>query len=409
MIEITCNDRLGKKVRVKCNSEDTVGDLKKLIAAQTGTRWDKIVLKKWYTVFKDNITLGDYEIHDGMNLELYYQEEPEVGGESGAERPMAEILIGAAASCSASLLTHPIEVAKIRIQLQGELQPPVKRKDRTKQPRLVYRNVPQAIYTVARYDGLLAIYRGLLPGLGYQLLANGLRLGIFQIIEDFGFTLDENLEPSIRLSAISGAVSGAVGAFAGSPLFLLKTHMQVYSATASIAVGYQHGFLTARSAFMHIYRTQGLWNGLWRATSSNILRISTGSALQMSTFIGLKTLLNTAVENRERYFFINTVLAAIMSGLISAPPIAMVDVLRARMYAQPSDSMGRGLYYRNIWDCIRKIKRTEGLRGLSKGAGGAFLYTLVTSSITLISWDELKSARRERRHSRDYYIDFGYQ
>ena len=26
-----------------------------------------------YTIFKDHITLGDYEIHDGMNLELYYQ------------------------------------------------------------------------------------------------------------------------------------------------------------------------------------------------------------------------------------------------------------------------------------------------------------------------------------------------
>ncbi|KAG9262857.1 ubiquitin-like protein 5 [Astyanax mexicanus] len=73
MIEVVCNDRLGKKVRVKCNSEDTIGDLKKLIAAQTGTRWDKIVLKKWYTIFKDHVTLGDYEIHDGMNLELYYQ------------------------------------------------------------------------------------------------------------------------------------------------------------------------------------------------------------------------------------------------------------------------------------------------------------------------------------------------
>jgi len=46
---------------------------KKLIAAQTGTRADKIVLKKWYTIFKDHIKLEDYEIHDGMNLELYYQ------------------------------------------------------------------------------------------------------------------------------------------------------------------------------------------------------------------------------------------------------------------------------------------------------------------------------------------------
>eukprot|EP00056_Hartaetosiga_gracilis_P022350 m.29748 g.29748 ORF g.29748 m.29748 type:complete len:74 (+) comp9597_c0_seq1:59-280(+) len=73
MIEVVCNDRLGKKVRVKCNEDDTIGDLKKLIAALTGTQSEKIVLKKWYNVFKDHITLQDYEIHDGMNLELYYQ------------------------------------------------------------------------------------------------------------------------------------------------------------------------------------------------------------------------------------------------------------------------------------------------------------------------------------------------
>lgn len=105
MLEITCNDRLGKKVRVKCNPDDTIGDLKKLIAAQTGTHWEKIVLKKWYTIYKDHIKLQDCilypncvrqtsdprlpnrssrimiflnrdisdEIHDGMNIELYYQ------------------------------------------------------------------------------------------------------------------------------------------------------------------------------------------------------------------------------------------------------------------------------------------------------------------------------------------------
>lgn len=61
MLEITCNDRLGKKVRVKCNPDDTIGDLKKLIAAQTGTKFDKIVLKKWYTIYKDNIRLSDCE------------------------------------------------------------------------------------------------------------------------------------------------------------------------------------------------------------------------------------------------------------------------------------------------------------------------------------------------------------
>ncbi|KAL1353658.1 ubiquitin-like protein 5 [Arachis ipaensis] len=64
MIEVVLNDRLGKKVRVKCNDDDTMGDLKKLVAAQTGTR-------EWYPIYKDHITLKDYEIHDGMG-QLYY-------------------------------------------------------------------------------------------------------------------------------------------------------------------------------------------------------------------------------------------------------------------------------------------------------------------------------------------------
>ncbi|MCO5565709.1 hypothetical protein L7F22_019383 [Adiantum nelumboides] len=59
LIEVIANDRLGRKVRVKCSPDDTVGDLKKLIAAQTGTTPEKIQLKKWYTVFKDHITLSD--------------------------------------------------------------------------------------------------------------------------------------------------------------------------------------------------------------------------------------------------------------------------------------------------------------------------------------------------------------
>lgn len=91
LIQVEVNDRLGKKVRVKCAPNDLVGDFKKLVAAQIGTEPNKIVLKKWYKEYKDHITLADCkcrfdgtehctyilfrldEIHDGMNLELYYR------------------------------------------------------------------------------------------------------------------------------------------------------------------------------------------------------------------------------------------------------------------------------------------------------------------------------------------------
>lgn len=103
MIEVILDDRLGKKVRVKCNEDDTIGDLKKLAAAQLGTRPEKLRIQKWYTVsqersttartrkvmvpcltpffflkvYKDHITLEDYEIHDGMSLELYVSAFPQ--------------------------------------------------------------------------------------------------------------------------------------------------------------------------------------------------------------------------------------------------------------------------------------------------------------------------------------------
>lgn len=48
MIEVILNDRIGKKIRVKCNEDDTIGDLKKLVAAQCGVRPEKIRIQKWY-------------------------------------------------------------------------------------------------------------------------------------------------------------------------------------------------------------------------------------------------------------------------------------------------------------------------------------------------------------------------
>ncbi|KJE93550.1 hypothetical protein CAOG_04320 [Capsaspora owczarzaki ATCC 30864] len=71
-MEVLVNDRTGRKARIKCNSDDTIGDLKKLIAAQIGTQADRIVLKKWNSILKNQIMLQDYEISDGQSLELYY-------------------------------------------------------------------------------------------------------------------------------------------------------------------------------------------------------------------------------------------------------------------------------------------------------------------------------------------------
>ncbi|CAN8074773.1 unnamed protein product [Agarophyton chilense] len=72
MIEVILNDRLGQKVRVKCEPDDTIGQLKLLVAALTGTRAEKLRIQRASIVYKDHITLADYEIKDGQGLELFY-------------------------------------------------------------------------------------------------------------------------------------------------------------------------------------------------------------------------------------------------------------------------------------------------------------------------------------------------
>ena len=73
LVEVVANDRLGTKTRVRIPLSSTIGDLKRLLAYQLGTRPERIILKKWYTIYKDHITLEDYEISDGMQLELSFQ------------------------------------------------------------------------------------------------------------------------------------------------------------------------------------------------------------------------------------------------------------------------------------------------------------------------------------------------
>lgn len=70
MIEVILNDRLGKKVRVKCNPDDTVGDLKKLVAAHTGTRPEKLKIQKWYTVRAVGVMAEPTEAVWALRVEL---------------------------------------------------------------------------------------------------------------------------------------------------------------------------------------------------------------------------------------------------------------------------------------------------------------------------------------------------
>ena len=126
-----------------------------------------------------------------------------------------EFFLGATAACGACLFTNPLEVVKIRMQLQGELQA-------RGTFAVHYRNAFHAFFTIAKHDGFRSLQSGLCPALVYQAIMNGCRLGSYQVLNNLGFTRDEQNKLVFWKCVVAGAASGAVGAFFASPSYMVS-------------------------------------------------------------------------------------------------------------------------------------------------------------------------------------------
>ncbi|XP_039599050.1 solute carrier family 25 member 35-like isoform X3 [Polypterus senegalus] len=123
-----------------------------------------------------------------------------------------DFVLSGVAACGACLFTNPLEVVKTRMQLQGELRTPGSYK-------IHYRNVFHAFYTIGKVDGLAGLQKGLVPGLNYQFVVNGVRLGSYAILESGGYIHSEGRVSPVK-SVAAGAVAGMLGAVIGSPMYL---------------------------------------------------------------------------------------------------------------------------------------------------------------------------------------------
>ncbi|KAI8634033.1 ubiquitin-like protein [Xylariaceae sp. FL1651] len=71
MIIVHVNDRLGTKAAIPCLASDRIKDFKIMVAARIGREPHEILLKRQgQRPFKDMLTLADYEISNGVQLDL---------------------------------------------------------------------------------------------------------------------------------------------------------------------------------------------------------------------------------------------------------------------------------------------------------------------------------------------------
>lgn len=275
-------------------------------------------------------------------------------------------ICGALASCGAVTLSNPMEVAKTRLQLQGEL---------AKEGIKVYNNVGEVFTKTYKNEGIRGLQRGLGTSYVYQTALNGCRLGFYEPVRRqlnglFGIPLEKNVTST---SVGAGIVSGMMGAASGNPFYLIKARMQAYS--PSLPVGTQHHYRHGFDALRSVVRVEGL-GGLLRGIDAAILRTCMGSSVQLPTYIAAKTYFS-----KHGIFEPNSLANFIFSSSISGACVCLMmqppDVSLTRMYNQPTIKLENGKtvgqFYKNPIDCMYKTVRAEGFTGLYKGTSAQFL------------------------------------
>ncbi|THH26783.1 hypothetical protein EUX98_g7405 [Antrodiella citrinella] len=257
-------------------------------------------------------------------------------------------IIGGIAACVAVTISNPAEVAKTRLQLQGEL----------------------AKGGGVKNEGIRGIQRGLGPAYSYQILLNGSRLGFYEpfrlsINKAFGFSPTDQL-PATSIAA--SAASGAVGAVLGNPLFMAKARMQAYS--PALPVGAQHNYKSGFDALRSIFVAQGA-RGLVRGVDAAVLRTSMGSLVQLPTYNWTKNqLISHGISRTDSIW---TYLAcSSVSGICVLLMMQPADTTLTRMYNQPTKQLpdGRhvGTLYKGPIDRLWKKAKTEGIMAWYKGS-----------------------------------------
>ncbi|XP_015437781.1 PREDICTED: solute carrier family 25 member 35-like isoform X1 [Dufourea novaeangliae] len=316
--------------------------------------------------------------------------------------PGIEFAIGGLAAVGAGVFTNPIDVIKVRLQLQGELEA-------RNSYKKIYKNTVHAGYLIAKHEGILALQAGIVPALLFQVVLNGIRLGVYNTAKKYELITNKKGGTDVLSTAIVTGIAGCIGASLGSPFYMVKTQLQAQS-VHTIAVGYQHNHGGTWSTFRSLWKEGGI-AALYRGWHAGIPRIFVGSATQLTTF-GVATDWLRSLEIFTDQSISLTFVASLIGGSCVALTMQPFDVLATRLYNQRkchwfinngftiqfhsactenigTDASGKGALYNGLLDASVKIFRTEGLTGLYKGIFPTWMRIAPHTVLCLVFYEKI--------------------
>ncbi|CAI5446969.1 unnamed protein product [Caenorhabditis angaria] len=279
---------------------------------------------------------------------------------------------GMASGIVTRMIIQPLDVLKIRFQLQEE---PIRGFKSGK-----YKGVVQSVILISKEEGHRAFWKGHIPAQGLSAIYGLVQFSSFEwLSRESGriFRIDEENQAARSTSDfMCGALSGCLAMTAAMPLDVIRTRLVAQKSGHVVYSGTWH-------AMQHIWRKEGV-AGYFRGWIPSVAQIAPFTGMQFALYNCFMDLWPFLEHDSTGALF-----SGAMAGTVSKTVLYPLDMVRHRLQMNGFERSGFGKtsnYSQGLLNTVMMVVRNESWLGLFKG-----LWPSQIKAVISISRDRVNS------------------
>ncbi|KAL4570067.1 hypothetical protein LXL04_025718 [Taraxacum kok-saghyz] len=310
------------------------------------------------------------------------------------KRAFIDATAGSISGAISRTVTSPLDVIKIRFQVQLEPTTSFALRSKNVYGASKYTGMAQASKDIFREEGLSGFWRGNVPALLMVMPYTAIQFMVLHKVKTFASgssKSEDHIHLSPYLSFMSGALAGCAATVGSYPFDLLRTILA--------SQGEPKIYPNMRSAFVDIINTRG-FRGLYAGLSPTLVEIIPYAGLQFGTYDTFKRWtmawnirgLSDPTWAEESLSSFQLFLCGIAAGSCAKAVCHPLDVVKKRFQIEglrrhPRYGRVEVKAYRNMYDGLSRIMRNEGWAGLYKGIVPSIVKAAPAGAVTFVAYE----------------------
>ncbi|KAI1112478.1 mitochondrial dicarboxylate carrier protein [Nemania sp. NC0429] len=292
------------------------------------------------------------------------------------------VMAGATAGLISRFVIAPLDVVKIRLQLQSHsLSDPLSHRDLRGSP--IYKGTLRTMRHIVKHEGLTALWKGNVPAELMYVAYASVQFTTYRSATMLLHRLsggEANRLPPAAESFICGAIAGATATTTTYPLDLLRTRFA--------AQGNDRVYTSLRRAIWEIRRDEGL-KGFFRGLTPGLAQI----VPLMGIFFAAYEAARLPLGHLDLPWGSGDATAGALASVTAKTCVFPLDLARKRIQVQ-GPTRSRYIHknipeYAGTIRTIRKIFKHEGTRGLYRGLTVSLIKAAPSSAVTMWTYERV--------------------